>query len=475
MKRFISAAAILFLLAAGSIFAQNLLNHQVKVATGPGNVRWSQCAFSPDGVLHVVYATADSEAAGNGVWYVKYDGTTASTPYNVLDSEYASGLRPSISINPRGQICIAWGEANTDSVFMRTGNSANGYWNPIEQVADGYGYYETWNAQDSAGNIYVTWYGEYGGGAWCRAKINGVWEEPEHMGFGTGKQSCIICAPDDTAWLGWREKFDGGYHMYYSRRTPTTGWTEPKLLPIVGEPSHPFFAVSPSNEVYLASGEITVEDESFQEIWIVRLNETTNPMEPVLPNIMQHYPVIACDANGKLHLIMQIGGGDFGDGIKYTNKISGQWVPWQTIPAGLPKIGGLSCDPYGNTAVCWSSIDTRSGNADIYVNSLNLIRPQFFEPPVSLGIEISMTGVRRTPGIEYHLSWQANPKNDDAFLKGYKIYMKEGDADWAPVTQVVPATKSVTLNFSDRTKRRKFSIVTVAAGGAESTPVIFGQ
>jgi hypothetical protein len=474
MKRFFSAAVILFLLAAGSIFAQGLLNNEVKVATGPGNVRWSQCAFGPDGVLHVVYGTADSYAAGNGVWYVKYDGTTASTPYNVLDSDYASGLRPTISTSATGQICVAWGEGNTGSVYMRTCNGANGYWYPIEQVADGLGYYEPWNAQDAEGNIYLSWYGEYGGGTWSRAKINGVWEEAVHMGFGTGKQSTIICAPDGWVWQAWREK-SGGYHMYYSKRTKTTGWTDAKLLPIVGEPSHPFLAVSPSSEVYLSSGEITVEDESFQEIWIVRLNETTNPMEPILPNIMQHYPLIACDANGKLHCIIQIGGGDFGDGIKYTNKISGQWVPWQTFPSALPKVGGLTCDPYGNAAVCWSNINVRTGNSDIYINSLNRVRPQFFEPPVNLGIEISMTGVRRTPGIDYHLSWQSNPKNEDSFLKGYRIYMKEGAGDWTAVTQVVPATKSVTLNFSDRTKRRSFSIVTIALSGAESTPVIFGQ
>ncbi len=474
MKRFISAAAILFLLAAGSIFAQDLLKNQVKVATGPGNVRWSQCAFGPDGVLHVVYGTADSYAAGNGVWYVKYDGTTASTPYNILDSDYASGLRPCISVSANGQICVTWGDGNTGTVSMRTCNAVTGYWYPIELVADGIGYYEPWNSQDAEGNIYITWYGEYGGGTWSRAKINGVWEEAQVMGWATGKQSSIICAPDGKVWQVWREK-SGGYHMYFSYRTKTTNWSDAQLLPIVGEPSHPFLAVTPNNEVYVSSGEITVEDESFQEIWIVRLNNSAHEMDHVGPDIMQHYPLIAADANGKMHLIMQIGGGDFGDGIKYTNKVSGQWVPWQTFPSALPKVGGISCDPYGNTGICWSNINTRTGNSDIYINSLNAIHPQFFEPPVNLGIEIAMTGVRRTPGIEYHLSWQANPKNDDAYIKGYKIYMKEGDADWAPVTQVVPATKALTLNFSDRAKRRMFSIVTVALSGSESTPVIFGQ
>jgi hypothetical protein len=473
MKRFVAVIAILFLAAAGTLAAQDLLNHQLKIATGPGNVRWSQCAFGPDGVLHVVYGTADSNSPGNGIWYVRYDGNTISTPYNILDSDYRSGLRPTISVSSNGQICVAWGESDTAEVFIRT-CTGTGQWLAIESVADGIGYFEPWNSQDADGNIFLSWYGEYGGGTWSRAKINGVWEEAQSMGYGSGKQSTIICAPNGNIWQAWREK-DSGYHMYYARRTKTTGWTDPRMIQFVGEPSHPFLAVAPDSTVYLSSGEITSEDESFQEIWIMQLNETSNPLDHIGPDIMQHYPVITCDANGKLHAIIQIGGGDFGDGIKYTNKISGNWVPWQTFPASLPKIGGLTADPYGNVAVSWTSINTHVGTCDVYVNTLNPVHPQFFEPPTNLNIEISLASVRRTPGIGYHLSWQANPKNDDAFLRGYKIYMKEGDGPWTAVSEVVPATKAVTLNFSDRTKRRLFSIVTVAAGGTESAPVIFGQ
>jgi hypothetical protein len=53
--------------------------------------------------------------------------------------------------------------------------------------------------------------------------------------------------------------------------------------------------------------------------------------------------------------------------------------------------------------------------------------------------------------------------------------MKEGDGQWAGMAEVAAATKTATFTFTDKTKRRLFSIVTVSIGGAESKPVIFGQ
>jgi hypothetical protein len=42
------------------------------------------------------------------------------------------------------------------------------------------------------------------------------------------------------------------------------------------------------------------------------------------------------------------------------------------------------------------------------------------------------------------------------------------------LTEVSTVTKSASFTFTDKTKRRLFSVVTVSIGGAESTPVIFG-
>jgi hypothetical protein len=475
MKRIMVAAALLLTAAAGSIFAQNIGN-QFIVAQGDNRVRWTQCAFTPDGILHVVYGTADSYASGNGVWFVTYDGTTATEPYNVTDNPSATAMRPTISTNSQGKICVAWGDGNANAIFLRVFDPATHAWGDIELVDQGDGWFEPFTAMDKDGNIFVVFYNEYSSGWMVNAKINGVWEGTRMIGFGRGKQGHIVAAPNGVIWTAWREKGDTGYSMWYSKRTIDSDWTDPRFVRLAGEPSHPHLAVGADSVPYLTSGEITVEDESFQEIWIMYLDEISNPLQHPAQNIMQHYPVIAEDANGYLHLAIQRGGGDYGDGIQYTNNVGGKWKDVQYLPASVPKVAGIAADPFGNAAIAYSSTDTRdNGKSDIIINTLNPIHPMFFEPPVSLGIGISLSSVRKTPGITYTLTWAANPQNNDTYLKGYKIYMKEGDGLWTAMTEVSTATKSAAFTFPDRTKRRLFSIVTVSVGGAESLPVIFGQ
>ena len=50
-------AAIFVLLGALAQlpWAQTTMNYQTRVATGNGNVRWSNCAFGPDNRLYVVF------------------------------------------------------------------------------------------------------------------------------------------------------------------------------------------------------------------------------------------------------------------------------------------------------------------------------------------------------------------------------------------------------------------------------------
>jgi len=473
MKRFSIVAALLFVAAAGSIFAQNIGNQAI-VAQGDNRVRWTQCAFTPDGILHVVYGTADSYASGNCVWFVTYDGTTATTPFNVTDDPRATAMRPTICTNSQGKICVAWGDGSMSRIYCRVYDPTAKAWGAIEMISEGYGWFEPFCAMDDEGNIYCVFYHEYSSGWMTNAKIDGVWEGTRMIGYGRGKQGHIVAAPNGVIWTAWREKGPTGYSMYYSKRTKTTDWTDPKFVRLAGEPSHPHLAVGSDSIPYLTSGEITTADEHFQEIWIMYLNETTNPLQHPALNIMQHYPVIAVDAYGNLHLAIQRGGGDYGDGIQYTNNIGGQWKNVQYLPAAIPKVSGISADPFGNVALAYASVNMNAGTSDIIVNTLNPIQPMFFEPPVNLGIAISMSSVRKTPGITYNLTWAANPANTDRYLRGYKIYSKEGDGQWTALTEVSTVTKSASFTFTDKTKRRLFSVVTVSIGGAESTPVIFG-
>ncbi len=497
MKRFTIAVALLFVAAAGSIFAQNIAN-QVVLATcdsahGGGRIRWSQCVFTADGILHVVYSTADSYApAQNGVWYIKYDGTTATTPVDLTSptpslslNPGGYGFRPTISTNAQGKICVAWGVATsrTGEVKLRVFDPAIGAWGAIELVdpvtegGQGDGFYEPYTALDSEGNIYIVFYNENGSGWMTNAKINGVWEGNSRLGDGTGKQGYIIAAPNGTIWTSWRQKDSSGYYELYSTRTKTTGWASPTWVPLDGEPAHPSMTVGPDNLPFLAIGE---EAGAGEQIGIVKLTTKHAEVSPV-QIVMQHYPRLMLDANGNLHLALQRGGGDYGDGIEYTNNIglnASDWNVWkdvQYLPAALPKVAGLTADPFGNVALSYTSLDSDAGSADIIINSLKPIQPMYFDPPVDLGIGITMSGVRKTPGITYTLTWAANPKNNDAYLQGYKIYMKVGDGAWTALTEVSPSTKSASFTFQDKTQRRLFSIDTVSIGGMEGKTVIFGQ
>jgi hypothetical protein len=497
MKKFMIAAALLFAAAAGSIFAQNIGNLVVLTtcdsAHGGGRIRWSQCAFTPDGVLHVVYGTANSNApVENAVWYIKYDGTTTTAPVDLTNptpsltiNPTGYGFRPTISTNSQGKICVAWGvsTSRTGEVKLRIFDPAIGTWGPIELVdpvtegGQGDGYYEPYTVLDSEGNIYIVFYNENGAGWMTNAKIDGVWEGNRRLGDGTGKQGYIIASPNGTIWTAWRQKDAYGYYGLYSTRTKTTGWASPTWVRLDGEPAHPCLAVGADNHPFLAVGE---EAGAGEEIGILKLLTNHAEASPV-QIIMQHYPRIVVDANGNLHLAIQRGGGDYGDGIEYTNNIglnATDWNNWkdvQYLPAALPKLPGLAADPFGNVAISYTSLNTDAGSADVIINSLKPIQPMYFEPPVDLGISISMTGLRKSPGITYNLTWAANPKNDDRFLMGYKIYMKVGDGAWTAMTEVSPATKSASFTFQDATQRRLFSIDTVSIGGMEGQTVVFGQ
>lgn len=470
MKKVLVLIAAISILA-GFGLAQTMGNNKM-VAKVTGGVRWSQCAFGPDGVLHICFE--EDTDRGHPIWYFNYDGTKSSELFNVTDSMDRRGERPGITVSPRGYVVVTWGEDIGDMVFMRVYNPQTKAWQPIETVGAGYGWSEPNAAMDAAGNIYIFYSSESAGRVYVRAKLNGVWEEAKKLNSAYGKQGGVAVGPDGTAWALWREKqSNGNYKNWYSKRVKGGAWTSAAVVWTGGgSASHPYITVGPNNIAIAAWGDIDPVLESGAEIRTMRL-ETGETREIPIPMYMQHYPRPAVDANNKIHLAVQLGGGDTGDGCFYTNNVTGSWSSTQALLSSWPKVPGISADVFGNVAICQSNMLFSTAGSEIYVWSLQPIVPKRFFAPLNLSATVALKSLRKAPEITYNLAWSANPENTEAFIQGYDIYVKEGEGEYTLLTSVSKTTFATSLKFTDLTKKRRFALATVGPSGVESDLVEF--
>ena len=471
MKR-VALLVVAIILTVSMPYAQTTLPHSFKVAHASGAVRWSQCAFGPDGILHTIWE--EDTDRGHPIFYVSYDGTTASTPFNVTNSLDRRAERPGIHVGSKGHIVVVWGEDSGNNIYMRMYDPKLKAWQAVEAVALGYGWDEPCPAVDAEGNIHVFFSDDSGGRAYCRSKIGGVWENVYRLTGGYGKQGGVAVAPNGTVWAVWREKQgNGNYKSYYSKRTKSTLWTPGQMVTSGGgSSSHPFLGVGPNGVCVLVFGDIDPLNETGAEIrlWKIEVSQTR---EIIVPFAMQHYPRPAVDANNNIHVAIQLRGGDFGDGTKYLNNIGGKWNDPQTMPATWPKLPGISADPFGNVAVCQSSIIFAAPEgSDIWVYTLLKIEPKVFYTPLNLASSISLKSIRRNPEITYSLTWAANPANIDSLVQGYNLYVNEGSG-YKVLATVSKTTFASTFKYTDLSKKRAFALSTIGIGGIETDLVYF--
>jgi PKD repeat protein len=368
MKKILWLACAVLVLASLQ-FGQTLGNDKL-IAHAAGGVRWSQCAFGPDGVLWVVYEE-DTDGSGHPIWVVSYDGTTVSTPFNVTGSSAIKGERPGIAVGTKGHVVATWGVLAESAVYMRVRDPLTKAWLPVEQVKAGFGADEPNAAVDGEGNIHVAWFNLNGAKTYARSKIGGAWGESTLLG--SGKDCTVAVGSNGTVYAWWRSAIGSSYKNYYSTRTKTTAWTGGTLLSTSGgSSSHPQVTVGPDNVAVATWGDIDPILENGAEIRVQKIKPGST-REIVIPFYMQHYPRIAVDKDGVIHLACQIGGGDYGSGFRYTNNKGGTWKEPQTKGGSMNKIVGISADPSGNVAVCMSTFTTPG--SDIWIYSLSLINP----------------------------------------------------------------------------------------------------
>ncbi len=395
MKRILlSAWAILVLTTLQ--FGQSLGNTKL-LYHASDNVRWTQCAFTPDGALWVVWVQGDTnKKSGGPIWVLSYDGTTVSAPFNVTGNDSIKANRPNITASPKGYILVTWGVIADSATYMRIRDPKTKTWGEIETVAYNVGGDEPLARMDSAGNIHVFFTKEAAGLVYARSKINGVWENTMQLNQHYGKQGSLTIAPNGTVHAAWIERDAASvYKNVYSERTLTTSWSTRVSLPGgLGASNHPWITSGPNNVVVAAWEDNNTGKENGSEIRVMILGTSTAAI--VVPFAMQHFPRVVIDTHNNIHVACSLGGSDYGYGIRYTNNIGGTWRPIQTVPAAYDKVPGLAANSFGNVAATQSSY-TKSGT-DIWVYSLQPITtvampeadftfsPMTGYPPLTMGV-----------------------------------------------------------------------------------------
>ncbi len=445
----------------------------IKVAQTTNGVRWVQLAFSPDGIAHIVWEEDLDNSPGHEIMYVSYDGIKASTAINLKTDPGVVGERPYIACGPKGHIAVVWGQES--SVYLRVYDPQQKKWLGVERVKEGYGGDEPCVAVDAEGNIFVFWYSDKDGRVYSRAKVGGSWEETKRLSsFARGTQGGIAIGRDGQIWAVWREKeASGEYKLWYSKRKKETSWSVAKRVNDEGaSSSHPHIAVGPDNICYVANGDIDEATGHNQEMWVIKIDEINNPRQLAIPLYLQHYPRIAVDKNGNLHVACQIGGGDFGDGIRYVNNIGGKWKEPVTFVAVWPKLPGIAHDGYGNIGLSWSSMMGEGGMTTIWFTSLYPVAKKVFYPPQNLSAALSFDPQNPTQ-FTYNFSWQKNPLNKDDDLEGYQVYLKKGDGPYTPLIKVDKSALSASWTTNQFDESFQFAVSTVALSGLESEMVPF--
>ena len=443
--------------------------------------KWGQVAFTPDGKVHIIWEEDYHDSGGSDIFYASYDGFEWNGPIKITNSRNIPKERPHVSTSQDGGVFAVWNQAG--EVYFREYDPISDKWLPDKRIATGdYEAGEPQVAVDPDGNIYIFWFAE-AGRTYSRSRINGEWENIFRLSSTRrATQGGIAAGKDGRVWVIWREKQSNGeYKIYYRKRTKNTEWSSAEPMNWAGaSQSHPCIAVGPDHVPVVSYEDVDVGEQ--REIWICTLDEDENPREMVEGVALHHYSRIAIDSEGNKHVAWQIGPGDFGFGIKYTNNMDGKWKSPVVMPnsSGWPKLPGIAADEGGNVALVWaSSISGR--DKEIWFSSLYPVELKRFDPPAVASCEIAVSAAMRGADISYTITWEKNPNNTEKFISGYNIYVKEGQQDWqifkfVDKSEVESDETTYRKTYSSGTDfttgganvKRQFGITTVSTWGQES-------
>ena len=450
--------------------------------------KWTQVAFGADGILHLVWAELKTSLE-NDIMYATWDGTTLSTPKVISGTGVHQLYYPYIAVNNKGMIAVIYTHYN--EFWLAVYDPETKEWAEPAMIAGEYygaGLLSKPKVTlDEQGNIYAFFWGA-NFETYSRSKINGDWEDIITLSNPgeASKEGGICAAPDGKIWVVYGIKGGGGeYLIAYRSRTADTDWTQGELVADIND-SHeqPFIGVghNPEKAEFPYIAEITnwgTEGDNY--INLSQLDLVTNPRIRVAESNAYHFPRVAVDNEGFLWVASQFGQGDEGLGIKWFENTTGVWINHGFLPnsQGWPKLPGIASDAYGNVAISWDSWDNNNpsdGTKEAFFSTRYPVEPKRFYPPSNTKASVSVTGMMSTnPQITFKLSWEANPDNNDSYIRGYKIYKRLGSGEWEELVEVAKDTLSYEFILDTAlTQKIQFAIATVSVASFEGEKKIFG-
>jgi hypothetical protein len=467
---------LLSILALG-LWSFGAFTFPVNVSNSSVSSQWPAVCFGTDGMVHMVWVVTYS-ATSSDVMYVNYDGVTWSTPVKITATPDHGRTFPFIACNDKGTLAVVW-EQSGGETWINVFDYVKRTWGTEEMVDEAWtGYLNKPKvALDPYGNIYCFYFTRGLGYAYTKCKINGVWEARFRVNLNRlrTKEGMIAVAGDGRIWVAYSNKMTNGqYKVYFRTRTkdtPFSGGRAPSPGKTTEEQA--YLAVDPTTNIPWVTymGNEGTEGSNF--VNLVKLDEKNYPRESVIPERLEHYPRLAIDSEGKGHVAVEIGQGDNGTGIIYTNNVDGPWTTPIDLPnsGGGPKLPNIAADPYGNVAVVWDSMIDMVPQA--WFTSRYPVEIKHFYAPAGRSVKIGITGTMHDYALTYTLSWAKNPDNNDKFIRGYRIYKKTGAGDYEFVVEVDKTVFSQSFNFTALLGKVQFAISTVSTAGFEGERVSF--
>jgi hypothetical protein len=422
-----TACWLAFIILGLSVAAYASWTTPVNVSQSPGvDCTNPKVAFGPDGRLHMVWAVQWT-AVTTDVIYVNSDGTAWSAPLKLTTSSDGAAHFPDIASNSRGSLAVIWEQNGEHWVRFFSGSTRT--WEEPFKVGE----YDTGDqsqpkiALDNEDNIHAYWFSLTGGWSFVRSRIGGVWEDQFRLSqpMHRSKEGAIAAGSDGRVWVVYVEKgTDGMYRLWWRVRAATSPWSDPVRFPVPEldiEQQQPHIDVDPSTNIPWVVYLRAAVPEGNNAVGLFKMDGNPFPHFPVIDFRAQHYPRIAIDGAGLKSVAVQTGQGDHGTGISFTTQSGSGWTTPFTFASsnGWPKLPGISAEPYGNVAVCWSS--RTDGFYQAYVATKDPVALKRYDPPVNRSLAITISSAWRNPSITFNFSWQANPANNDAYVRGYRI------------------------------------------------------
>jgi hypothetical protein len=338
------------------------------------------CAVGPSEKLHLVW---EDNTAGNTEIYYKRstDGGGTWSASQRLTWNSADSERPSIAVDPSGNVHVVWGDATPGNaeIYYRKSTDGGATWSTAKRL--------TWTsggswapviAVDSSGDLDVVWYDLTPGNTEIYYKKStdggGTWSTSQRITWSAGNSYLpdIAAAPSGPLHVVWYDDTPGNGEVYYKKSTNGgAAWsTSQRLTWTAGWPDLAVIAVAPSGSLHV----IWDDDISTQCEYEIFHKKSTNGgaswstgQRLTWTSGLSAYPDVAVDSLSRLHVVWcNEAPGNYEIYYKKSTNGGSVWSTGQrlTWTSGSSEGPAVVVDASNHLHVVWQ--DNTPGNYEIY-------------------------------------------------------------------------------------------------------------